>query len=129
MVPPAPTRFSMTTGCRRLSASFSATMRDVASMVLREAATVAIVGIAIGLLAAAALTKLLTAMLYGVSPRDPLTFGAVAIVLGAIALLAGLVPALRAARVDPLLAMTTAPPEARKVVTGMGPPGNSVTLV
>ena len=78
---------------------------DVTSMVLRDAATLAAFGIAIGLVAAAALTRVLAGMVYGVGTRDPATFAVVAAVIGTVAVGASLVPALRAARVDPLTAM------------------------
>jgi ABC-type lipoprotein release transport system permease subunit len=62
-------------------------------------------GIAGGMVGAAALTRLITGLLYGVSPRDPLTLTAVPLLLGGVAMLATLVPAWRAARVDPVIAL------------------------
>lgn len=62
-------------------------------------------GLVLGLAAAAAGTRLLAGVLYGVGPLDPLTFAAVPIVLGATALVASAIPALRAARLDPLVAL------------------------
>jgi ABC-type antimicrobial peptide transport system permease subunit len=62
-------------------------------------------GLAAGALAALALRKALASVLYGVSPSDPLTFGAVAALLTAVALAACLLPGRRAARVDPLVAL------------------------
>jgi ABC-type antimicrobial peptide transport system permease subunit len=67
--------------------------------------TLAIVGIAIGLVGAWSLTRLLGSQLYAVSATDPGTFAAVAFLLAAIALLATLLPALRATRVDPVVAL------------------------
>jgi predicted permease len=79
--------------------------RNVVALVLGDAARVAAVGLVVGLGAAAALTKLLAAMLYGIGRHDPITFGGVALLVALLALVASAVPALRAARVDPLLAM------------------------
>jgi ABC-type antimicrobial peptide transport system permease subunit len=66
---------------------------------------VAGIGMAAGLVAAVALTRLMSALLYGVSPADPLTLVAVTVLLGAIALLACYIPARRATAVDPLIAL------------------------
>jgi len=77
----------------------------VAGMVLRQGAVLAGIGIAIGLLGAFGLTRLMAAMLFGVSATDPLTFGAVASVLAAVAMLASYLPARRAARTDPVEAL------------------------
>jgi ABC-type antimicrobial peptide transport system permease subunit len=62
-------------------------------------------GVVIGVIAAFGLTRLMSSMLVGVTPNDPLTFAAVALVLSAIALLACCVPAQRAMRVDPMVAL------------------------
>ena len=78
---------------------------DILRMVLRHGAQMALLGIAIGLAAALALTRLMERMLYGVSPTDPLTYVAVAIGLAAIALAASYLPARRAMRVDPMVAL------------------------
>jgi len=74
--------------------------RDVLGLVLRHAAAVTAAGIVIGAGVALLLTRLLTAMLYGVEPGDPATFVSVACLLGVIALVAGYIPAHRATRVD-----------------------------
>jgi predicted permease len=78
---------------------------DVGGLVLRHAGVLVAIGVGVGLAAAFGLTRLMSAMLFGVAPADPLTFGAVALVLAAVALVASLVPVLRATRVDPLEAL------------------------
>ncbi len=65
----------------------------------------AAVGIGIGVIAALVLTRLMASMLFGVTPTDPLTFSAVAVLLGAIAFLACYLPARRATKVDPMVAL------------------------
>jgi ABC-type antimicrobial peptide transport system permease subunit len=74
---------------------------DVVYLVLRQALAVVAVGTAIGLALAFVATQPLAGLLYGTSPSDPLTFAGVTLTLAAIAVLASLVPALRAAAVDP----------------------------
>jgi predicted permease len=78
---------------------------DVLRMVMGDGARMTMVGAAIGLVAALALTRLMPSMLFGVRPTDPITFGLVAVVLCGIALLASYVPARRAAKVDPMVAL------------------------
>ncbi|HEX3129900.1 MAG TPA: ABC transporter permease, partial [Thermoanaerobaculia bacterium] len=78
---------------------------DILGMVLGQAGRLAAVGIGLGLLAALAVTRVLEGLLYGVSARDPLTFAALAFGLAAVTLLATWLPARRAARVDPILAI------------------------
>jgi ABC-type antimicrobial peptide transport system permease subunit len=73
----------------------------VTRMVLRSGAILVVAGIAIGTLAALALTRFLAGMLFAVTPRDPASFVLVAGALATAALLAGLLPARRAMRVDP----------------------------
>ncbi len=78
---------------------------DVVNLVLGQGARLTLIGLAIGIAGAFALSRLLASMLYGVSVRDPLTFAGVTVVLTAVALVASLLPARRAARTDPLLAI------------------------
>jgi predicted permease len=78
---------------------------DVLRLILGQGVKMALVGVAIGTSLAFGLTRLMSAQLYGVSPRDPLTFAAVALVLIAVALAACYIPARRAASVDPTQAL------------------------
>lgn len=78
---------------------------DVVGMVLREGARLALVGVCIGVGAALGLGRLMSSLLFGVTAHDPLTFGSVALLLVLIALVACYVPARRAMRVDPLVAL------------------------
>lgn len=79
--------------------------QSVLAGVLRRAMRVSVAGLAVGLVCAILATRLVSAFLYGLSPQDPLTLAAVALGLLATALLAGWLPARRAARIDPLLAI------------------------
>jgi predicted permease len=79
--------------------------RDVLRLVLRQGLTLVLVGLAIGLAASFVLTRALSSELFGISATDPLTFTAVAILLLAVALLACYMPARRAMRVDPMVAL------------------------
>jgi putative ABC transport system permease protein len=74
-------------------------------MVVRQGMRPVVLGLAGGLVAALALSRLLTKMLFGVSPHDPSTLAVVAVVLMAVALVASYLPARRATRVDPLTAL------------------------
>ena len=76
-------------------------------MVLRQAILLAAIGIAFGLAAAAFLTRALEGMLYGVRPLDPISFAGGAALFGVLALVAGLIPASRAAAVNPVEALRT----------------------
>ena len=78
---------------------------QVKTMVLKQGLALAGVGIGLGLVLAFALTRYLSSLLFGVSPVDPLTYGAVAVGLLAVALLASYLPAHRASKVDPMTAL------------------------
>lgn len=85
--------------------ALGAQARDVLKLVLREGMTLALFGAAIGIAAALALTRLMEQLLFGVKATDPLTFTAVAGLLGFIAFLACYLPARRATKVDPMIAL------------------------
>jgi putative ABC transport system permease protein len=85
--------------------SLGAQRKDVLQLVLGEGLKLALVGAAVGIAAAFGLTRLMGKLLYGVSATDPFTFAAVAIVLMFVALVACYIPARRAMRVDPLMAL------------------------
>lgn len=78
---------------------------DLLSMVLAQSMRVALLGLAIGLVAALGLSRLVTSLLYGISPVDPATFVAIPALLAAVAMLASYVPARWAMRVDPMVAL------------------------
>jgi predicted permease len=82
--------------------ALGASERAVLGMVIRQAAGLAGLGLLIGVLCALGLTRVLTSLVYGVSAADPVAFAGVALLLLTVALLASLVPARRAARVDPM---------------------------
>jgi len=79
--------------------------RDIIRLVVKQGILLTLSGIALGLLAAFALTRWLESLLFGVSKTDPLTFTSVALLLTLVALLACFIPARRAVRVDPLIAL------------------------
>jgi predicted permease len=85
--------------------ALGATRREILRLVVREGMALAVAGVAVGLAAALGLTRLMVSLLYGVRPTDPATLAAVSLLLGGIALLGCYIPAWRAARVDPLVAL------------------------
>lgn len=85
--------------------ALGARSEDVTGMVLRQGLVLSLVGLTIGLALALSLTRVMTSLLFDISPRDPVTFTVVPVVLVVVALLASYVPARRAARVDPMVAL------------------------
>jgi ABC-type antimicrobial peptide transport system permease subunit len=88
-----------------LRMALGASPSHVLRLVMRQGLVLAAAGLVIGLAASLAATRLLTKMLFEVKPADPLTYVAVALLLGAVALLATYIPARRALKVDPLIAL------------------------
>jgi putative ABC transport system permease protein len=85
--------------------ALGAQIADVLKLVLKRAILLALIGIGFGIVGAVALTRYLTTLLFGVKPIDVVTFVGVAIVLAVVVLVACLVPARRAAKIDPLEAL------------------------
>jgi ABC-type antimicrobial peptide transport system permease subunit len=79
--------------------------RDILKIVLRQGIRAAFAGVAIGVLAGLALTRFMSSLLYGVRPGDGLTFAVVALLLLLVAIVACAIPARRAMRVDPIVAL------------------------
>jgi putative ABC transport system permease protein len=79
--------------------------RDVLRLVVFQGITHALVGVAVGLAGALGLSRLMAGLLYGTQPNDPATFGAVVLGLSSVAILASYIPARRAAKVDPMVAL------------------------
>ena len=88
-----------------LRMALGARSRNVLELVLKEAMRLVVVGLAIGWLAAAAISRLLGGFLYGISAMDPVTFAVIPVVLVLVALLASYLPARRATKVDPMIAL------------------------
>jgi putative ABC transport system permease protein len=78
---------------------------DVLTLFIKQGMTLVLIGVGVGLFGALALTRLMSSLLFGIAPDDPMTFTSVAIFLSLIALLACYLPARRAAKVDPLVAL------------------------
>jgi ABC-type antimicrobial peptide transport system permease subunit len=88
-----------------LRMALGAQSANVRRLILRQGMTLALIGSIIGLALAFASTRLLKSVLYGVDAMDPITFIGVTLLLGTVALLACLLPANRATRVDPMVAL------------------------
>jgi ABC-type antimicrobial peptide transport system permease subunit len=85
--------------------ALGAPQRGILVLVMRKGMTLAAAGVAVGLFGAFAITRLMSSLLYEVSPADPVTFAAVAALLSVVAILACYVPARRAMGVDPIVAL------------------------
>ncbi|HEV2802108.1 MAG TPA: ABC transporter permease [Pyrinomonadaceae bacterium] len=85
--------------------ALGATRRDILKLVVGQAMLMACVGVGLGLLGALALTRLMAGLLYGVSATDPLIFISISLLLAVVALLASYIPARRAMKVDPIVAL------------------------
>ena len=85
--------------------ALGASRRSILALVVAQAAALAAVGVAVGTAGAFAVTRMIQSLLYNVTPTDPLSFGATALVLAAVTVLASCVPASRATRVDPIIAL------------------------
>jgi putative ABC transport system permease protein len=85
--------------------SLGASRTDVLRLVVRQGMVLALAGSAAGIVGALLLSRLMTKLLYGVQPTDPLTFTGVAVLLTSVALAANYLPARRATRVDPIVAL------------------------
>lgn len=100
---------SYAVGCRTheigIRMALGAQKRDVLNTMLGQGLKLAAVGVAVGIVGAIAVTRFLSSLLYEVKPTDPLTFAAIAAILLAVALLACYLPARRATKVDPMIAL------------------------
>jgi putative ABC transport system permease protein len=85
--------------------ALGAQKRDILKLVLGQGLTLTLIGVAMGLTLALAMTRFLTSMLYGVSAADPTTFAAIALLFAGVALIASYLPARRAMKVDPITAL------------------------
>ncbi len=85
--------------------ALGATRWDIAALVFRQGAVSTLVGLSLGIVLAVALMWLIRGALYGISPLDPVSVAATAVLLAATSLLAGYIPARRAARIDPMVAL------------------------
>ena len=85
--------------------ALGAQVRDVQTMFLRQGLRLMATGIALGVVVAFVLTRVMSALLFGIGPMDPMTYASVSAALAAVGLLATYLPARRASRVDPVVAL------------------------
>jgi ABC-type antimicrobial peptide transport system permease subunit len=85
--------------------ALGARFADVVTTVIVRGLAPVVLGVGLGMVGGFAVSRLMMSMMYGVSPTDPLTFGGVPLLLMSVAFLASLIPALRAARIDPIVAL------------------------
>jgi predicted lysophospholipase L1 biosynthesis ABC-type transport system permease subunit len=104
-----------------IRAALGATRRNILGMVLRQGTALAAAGLAIGLAGAWTLARFMQSLLIGVSGTDRLTFIAVALLLAVVAIVAVLIPAARAARIDPIVALRRSSRERPGSVEHSGP--------
>ena len=99
--------YSVTQRTRELGVRLALGARrgDVFTLVIREGAFLAAIGVGVGLSMAAGVTRFMSGLLFGVTAKDPAVFGSVAAIFMIVALLACYLPARRATRVDPLVAL------------------------
>src|SRR5262245_15416809 len=85
--------------------ALGAQKRDLLKLILWQGLTLTMIGVAAGLALSLALTRFLSSLLFGVSAADPITFASIALMLAVVALMAGFLPARRATKVDPIIAL------------------------
>ena len=88
-----------------IRAALGATERSLLRLILDRGVRLTLIGIAIGVAGAIALTRLMAAILFGVGARDPMTMVSVGVILAGVAIMASYIPARRATRVDPVVAL------------------------
>ncbi len=85
--------------------AFGAERQRIVRLVLGQGLLLTGIGVGVGLVGAVLLTRVISSLLFGVTPTDPITYATITVILAAVALLACYVPAERATRVDPLVAL------------------------
>jgi predicted permease len=99
--------YLVTQGTREIGIrlALGATQRTILKLVVKQGMMLAFCGVAVGLIAAFAFSRLISGLLFGVKSTDPLTFAAIAVLLTVVALFASYIPARRAARIDPMISL------------------------